>query len=283
MTIMTTKVRTLRATLSGALALAIASAPTVSTANTLGPPGGDVARAESLSEKAVEAFEAQDYEEAVRLFQKAYDASPEPNYLFNIGRVYEEMGDLRNAVKYYQQFVGQPGVDLDARETALQRLKVLRDAVEQLEADEKKDEEPEETTPDPVVDQPPPTTEDDGMERKKKLRIAGYSLMGVGAAGLIVGGVFGGLALQSRNDAEDQPADRYEDAADEARTRARVADAMFITGGVLAATGLVLFLVTLGGKKNSASTSVANLRERRTLVTPQVSRTRFGLGLTHRF
>jgi tetratricopeptide (TPR) repeat protein len=243
-------------------------------------PDGDP---EALSAAAVERFEAKDYDGAVTLFEQAYAADPNPNYLFNIGRVYEEKGDLENAVVYYQRFVGEPGVDIESRQSATDRLRVLREALAQLKADEApKDDEPkDEGTDEPVVDQPPVTDEGDerAAKRKKALRITGYSLMGVGGVGLILGGVFGGLAQRSVNDADADPfVDRQEAFRDRARTQARVADAMFITGGVLAATGLVLVLATLGRKKAGGDDV-----SRKAMWSPVVGPQQVGLGFVRRF
>jgi tetratricopeptide (TPR) repeat protein len=240
-----------------AIALALApSVPALAAAEPAEPSAGDP---EALSAAAVERFEAKDYDGAVSLFEQAYAADPNPNYLFNIGRVYEEKGDLKKAIEQYQKFVGQSGVDLESRQAATDRLKVLREAVAQLEAE---DDPPEDTPPeddvttDPTADDPATATDEadqKAAKRKRTLRITGYALLGAGGVGLIVGGVFGGLAQGSVNDADADPfVDRQQAFRERARSQARVADAMFITGGVLAATGLVLVLVTLGKKKNDA-------------------------------
>lgn len=251
------------------------------------PETAPESESEALSAAAVERFEAKDYDGAVELFEKAYATDPNPNYLFNIGRVYEEKGDLEKSVEYYQRFVGQSGVDLESRQAATERLKVLREALAQMKGDEPKD--------DPQPKEDPSGNEvtgkpgdqigqsndqgDDPAKRKKTLRITGYSLMGVGAAGLIVGGVFGGLAQGSVKDADADPfVDRQEAFRERARTQARVADAMFITGGVLAAAGLVLVLTTLGGKKAKGSADVA-----RSVWSPVVGPQHVGLGLSRRF
>lgn len=240
-------------------------------------PEGD---SEALSAAAVERFEAKDYDGAVELFEQAYVADPNPNFLFNIGRVYEEKGDLENAVVYYQKFVGQSGVDLESRQAATERLKVLREALAQMKGEEKNPPEdtakPEDTT-EPPVDQPPADTgeDDKAAKRKKTLRITGYSLMGVGGVGLIVGAVFGGLAQGSVKDADADPfIDRQQAFRERATTQAHVADAMFITGGVLAAAGLVLVLTTLGGKKAKGNADVA-----KTVWSPVVGPQRVGLSL----
>ena len=241
----------------------------------LGGPGstGDLS-ADELSEQAIEEFNGKNYEEAVRLFEEAYEKDPQPNYLYNIGRVYEESGDFAKAVELYQDFVSKPGVDLQARENAIARLKVLKDALEQLEEDE-------EPVPEPVLEpepEPEPTGPDKDelrADRVRKVRIAGYSLMGVGGVSLVVGAVFGGLALGKKNDADDAAfVDSAMGLRDDAKTQARVADAMYITGGVLAGAGLVMVLATLGKK---------NRRAGKTAWTPMVGRGQLGLSMGRRF
>jgi tetratricopeptide (TPR) repeat protein len=227
-----------------------------------------------LSSAAVAAFKERNFDGAVALFQRAYDIDPQPNFLFNIGRVYEEKGDLQNAVKYYQEFVKQPGVDIDARETALAHLKVLRATIEELEDQGKP----------PVVGPAAATTGDVAPEpvdtaaaaRKRKLRIAGYSLLGVGGGALVIGAVFGGLAVAKSKDAEDAgTVDETLSLRQEAKGRANVADGLLITGAVLAATGLVLVLVTLGKKKKGGSA--------RTALAPAFGARQLGLSLSGRF
>lgn len=253
-------------------------------------PEGDP---EALSSAAVERFEAKDYDGAVELFEQAYAIDPQPNYLFNIGRVYEEKGDLENAVVFYQRFVSQPGVDIESRQAATERLKVLREALAQLEANgEPTDEttEPTDETTQPTDETTEPTTtppDDDpeaakAVKRKKTLRITGYSLMGAGGAALIVGAVFGGLASSSvKEGRSDRYVEREEAFIRRATRQARVADAMFITGGVLAAAGLTLVLVTLGGKKKGVE--AGDTARRRTLWSPVVGPQQVGMALEHRF
>ena len=96
-------------------------------------PGGEDAAEPTLREQAIAAFEVRDYDRSIRLFEQAYAADPQPNYLFNIGRVHEEKGELRQAVEFYRRFLGQPGVALESRQLALERLKVLRESAEQVE------------------------------------------------------------------------------------------------------------------------------------------------------
>lgn len=230
--------------------------------------------AEKLSEQAVEAFNDKRYDESIDLFKQAYALNSNPNYLFNIGRVYEEKGDLEQAVVHYQEFVSQAGVDLDSREAATERLKVLREALRQLEEEEEEAAEPETTPTEPGTDEPP-------ADRKRGQRIAGYVLLGAGGAGLIVGGILGGVASSTANDADNAEfVDERLSMRDDARRQARAADAMFITGGVLAAAGLVLVLTTLSkGKKASTATASS----RRFVFSPAATPTSAGAVVHGRF
>jgi hypothetical protein len=265
-----------------AVVLVHGPAAPASAASTFEPEAGETpSEADTLSDEAVEAFKAKDYDTAIDKFQRAYDLDPQPNYKFNIGRVYEEKGGLENleqAVKFYQEFVQSPGVDLESREAATQRLKVLRPTVEELRAQKAAadDGTDDPTTPatDAAADRPPPV--DDGAKaRKRKLRIAGYSLIGVGGLGLVIGSVFGGLALSKSNDADDAPhIDDRISLRQEAKSRAAVADGLLITGGVLAGVGLILVLSTLGKGKRPT---------KKTALLPSVGPRSAGLSWTGRF
>ena len=84
-------------------------------------------------------------------------------------------------------------------------------------------------------------------------RYASYALMSIGAGGLVVGGVFTGLALGSQRSAREisdarrtgnisaQQLDDYNQALDHRETWRRAAGVAFGAGAVVAATGLVLF------------------------------------------
>lgn len=266
--------------------LPVLAATSTHTAAAAAAPRGDTSP-EDLSAQAVEKFGAKQYDEAIALFEQAYALDAEPNYLFNIGRVYEEKGDLENAVVYYQRFVAQPGVDLESRQAATQRLKILRETLAELEADDEQADPPPEETPDEITPvEPPPddeataADEEAAVKRKKALRYTGYGLLGLGGAGLVVGGIYGGIASGTVAEAEaDMYIDRRAALLERASRQARVADAMFITGGVIAAAGLTLVLVTLGGKKGGKTEQVA----RRSQWTPMVGPRRVGLGFSHRF
>ncbi len=249
------------------VALSIAAAPAHAEAVATEAPGdaadiADAAGPEALSDAAVAAFQAREYDRAIELFQRAYALDAQPNYMFNIGRVYEEKGELDKAVENYQAFVRQPGVEIEARENATARIKILRQTIAQLRDDTEPDRPPAATgeiTP-PGERSPAERAAD---ERKRKLRIAGYSLLGVGGGVLVIGAVFGGLAIGKSNDAQDAPfIDERLSLRQEARSRAVVGDALLISGGVVAVAGLVMVLVTLRGRGVRGRTEQASSHRR---------------------
>lgn len=62
--------------------------------------------------RGVDAFKAARYESAREAFQAAYDATPSPWLLLNIGRSMQRLGRLKEALEKYRRFQLQPG---DAR------------------------------------------------------------------------------------------------------------------------------------------------------------------------
>jgi tetratricopeptide (TPR) repeat protein len=78
-------------------------------------PGADVdvAHAETASERAArrhyergkKLFNLQKFDEALVEFQKAYDADPIPDFLFNIGQCQRNLGDYQAAIFSFKNFL----------------------------------------------------------------------------------------------------------------------------------------------------------------------------------
>jgi tetratricopeptide (TPR) repeat protein len=229
--------------------------------------------AADLSAQAIDRFKAKDYDAAVRLFEEAYALDKVPNYLFNIGRVYEEKGDIRAAVDYYQRFVKEPGVEIEARDLALQRLRVLKGILQETDpADKPAPTEPA-PTPAPVAEGPKPEPQPQPAAPDPKwrtMKIAGASLLGVGGGAVIVGGILGGLALskQSQLDATHD-FDARQTLKQSGERLALATDVLIIGGAVVALTGVVLLAVGVSKGKSR------NVAARRVFPT--------GTGLVARF
>ncbi len=96
-------------------------------------------------------------------------------------------------------------------------------------------------------------------------RTAGVVLMGVGAAGLVVGSIFGLRAIKKNNEAEDHCGDATTcgdkegvDAADDANTAAWVSNVGFLGGAGLIVGGVLMYTLAPNGS-NIAHVSVAPL------------------------
>lgn len=239
--------------------------PTIALAGPLPLVAGPSEEVEAVVAEAVTKFQAKEYEAAVVLFEQAYEMSPEPNYLYNIGRVYEESGNLEKAVEFYGRFVKLGEVDLGAREVALERLRVLRGVLE--ETAEKPDEPIPDETPDEVDD---PTgaepTDDEEVqdpvpdEPKKPdgMRIAGFVLLGVGVGAVAGGGAFGALALARENDLNTLATLETRDSAvTRGKRNALAADILFGVGGAMVVTGVVLVALSYSKKRAGQRAMIA--------------------------
>lgn len=254
-----------------ALSLAVAAAMALGTegqalaamAPTAGTKGQVSASAETsaqptandLSAQAIDRFKAKDYEGAVRLFEEAHKLDPNPNYLFNIGRVYEEKGDIRAAVDFYGRFVKEPGVELESRELALQRLRVLKAILQETDAQARPPgDEPPKDEPKPVAEGPkeptpvqPPPKEDPSIG---KLRGAGFALLGVGGVAMVVGGILGGVTLSKQKQLEGlHDYDARLELGKQGRSLAVTTDVLIISGGALLLTGVILVGVSASKRR----------------------------------
>ncbi len=111
---------------------------------------------------------------------------------------------------------------------------------------------PQDATPVPQRELATPVCDDAKQGDGPALRAAGWVTLGVGGAGLVVGALFGGLAIGSKSAARCEGAFCDPNALDRARMQATVSTVGFVVGGVLAAAGLTLVLVAPRGKKQTA-------------------------------
>lgn len=70
-------------------------------------------RAALLNERGLALYAAQDYHHAIEHFIGALALEQDPNLLFNIGRCYEQLGQLDAALEKYEQFVAAPESDAE--------------------------------------------------------------------------------------------------------------------------------------------------------------------------
>lgn len=181
-----------------ALALALAPAPARAVepdaADSSAPAddGTPADRAAALRKQAEQKYFDDDFQGALEDFAAAWELSPHPTDLFNMGRIHEEKGELVDAVRRYEQFVEQPRIPLEERALVAERLEVLRVLVA------------EQTAPSPPPPRPTTTgpadrttmTDDPRAKSVRPLVISGSTLAGVGAAIALAGGLGFGLAAR---------------------------------------------------------------------------------------
>ncbi|MBW2457326.1 MAG: hypothetical protein JRI68_22650 [Deltaproteobacteria bacterium] len=116
----------------------------------------------------------------------------------------------------------------------------------------------------PVASPPPPQAAD---EPDDSLVVPGVITLAIGGAALAVGGITGGLTLAQAGDIKDAcngsecPSDQKSE-ADSAKTLGHVSTAMFVVGGVAAATGIVLLLVPSSDTSAARSSATPTLGAR---------------------
>jgi len=86
---------------------------------------------EELFGQAVGLFQGGQYREAIAIFRKVFEKDPNPFVLFNIGRCYQELGELEDAARYYQRSVSLEGLPREAKVDALMRLENLEDVLKE--------------------------------------------------------------------------------------------------------------------------------------------------------
>ncbi|MDQ3036344.1 MAG: tetratricopeptide repeat protein [Myxococcota bacterium] len=128
--------RTLRSLL---LALAVCAAPLGIASiprHAHAQDAARVARAQELFTQGIAAYEAGRLDEAVRLLREADAIVHSPELTFNIARVYERMGEAREAVRFFERYLrearptGEERADLDRRIAAMRELdRRMRDQV----------------------------------------------------------------------------------------------------------------------------------------------------------
>ena len=183
----------------------------------------------SKVDKADKLFKSDKYEEALPIYQEAYDLTEEPTMLFSIAQCYRNLGRYQEATDGYRSFLSKTPADNELRPLAQQLLTEV-----------------EAKLPKTTGKTPKDTT-------KPKQAPSLYLFIGAGTAGA-AGAGFGVMALLASNGvkAEQKPDGNAGAAAEltqKSKTRALVSDLSFV-----AAIGLGLGGFVLSKKDNEKTT-----------------------------
>jgi tetratricopeptide (TPR) repeat protein len=235
------------------LALALTLAFRTTIAIGAEPPASEnVHQAESYAAQAYEANSQKEHARAVALYQKAFDAAPSADILYNIARIYDVgIRDRPLAISFYRRYLADPGAVSERILKVNQRLHVLREAETAVVSMAATDSGARVTaaTPDgePANDVGQMTTQPDYWSTERRAAVIGGAL---GVVGLGVGVGFTLSAIAENRDAQaDCEGDicnsqRGVDASNSARHKAAVATFAFSAGGVLTAAAGVLWLLS---------------------------------------
>ncbi|MBI2894524.1 MAG: hypothetical protein HYY06_13310 [Deltaproteobacteria bacterium] len=218
--------------------------------------GGDRARALALFERSETEYQEGNFSEAAALLRQAYDLHSEPILLYNLGRALEGLGEAAGAIDAYGRYLAADGNAPD-RGAIEQRIATLRRQIEErdaLEREARAAERPRRRTATPSgANSPRPVEAPEEVEEAAPRAHTGagrgrgplpWIVTGVGAAGLVAGGVFGALALERHSAAVDEQFQLDAIAKqDTAETFATVSTVSLIAGGVVTAAGLLWLLV----------------------------------------
>ncbi|WIG95260.1 tetratricopeptide repeat protein [Myxococcus sp. SDU36] len=232
----------------------------------LAPPVAFAQRGKSaaaLIKEGERLYQAGKYREAAEALKKAHEAQPHPRLIYNIAISLENAGDLREAVSWYQQYVGATdGTDptlLKRSARSIDRLRVLIEKEDQAtaasnaerqrlqdEADAARRQAEEEQLAARRAEEENRRQQEAELQRAltsyKRQRIGAFASAGVGAAGVVAGVLFGLQARDAReqfDSATNVPS--KEEFADKTRSRALLADIGFGVGLAGVITAIVLY------------------------------------------
>ncbi len=202
------------------------------------PPSDPAARAavvQKLSDEGVTAYQARDYRKANDKFQQAYAIDPDPNLLYNIAKCFDALGDKQTALDKYELFINSPGADSNGRVKAQEAVRVLRTSMSGGAAA------PAGAPAGGARGAPPPSSEPSPIPM--------YVAFGVGGAGLLIGSIFGFVALGKKSDLDGTCTSTrlcppsQKDAISTLKTDSTISTVGLIVGAVGVAAGATLFVL----------------------------------------
>lgn len=219
------------------------------------PAATDVALSERYAARAFEAYKRKDHPSALALYQKALDAAPSADILYNIARIYDlGLRDRALAISFYSRYVNDPGAVPNRIEAASKRIAELRAAELAAVAPPP----PAPSAPTVVVAHEPPALAATAAPDDSSTALTTSAIL-VGSVGLIGVGLGVGFGLTAQSDLEES--DRYcngnqctsqigVEAAKDANRSANVATISFAAGGGLLALGAVLWFIAEGSSEH---------------------------------
>ncbi|MFK8002011.1 MAG: tetratricopeptide repeat protein [Polyangiales bacterium] len=207
----------------------------------------DVAAA--VMRRAQEAYDEGDFERAAVLLEESAELYEAPAIHYNLARTYSELSRWEDARDQFERFL-ELSPQSERRDAVEARLAELERRIAREESLR---------TPDPVEASPdgapgPDATNLDVPEQSAPLNSAPLLLLGGGAVVGLAAIPFGLASRNATDRAAEAPTHRAgSQELDTARRHARVTNALWITGGVVALAGLIWVLVKPRRSESQAS------------------------------
>lgn len=191
-------------------------------------------------EKAQDRFNQEDYEGAIPELKAAYAIEPNPMLLYAWAQAERLSGDCRKAIELYEKFLT---FDPDQQQRQLAEANIV-------DCEAELGDEPDTTVPPPPPDQDPDTIEPDQpppppqgrLDRDKPWHrdwVAG-TLLGVGAASVVAGGVLMGVGKSEVDASANAPSEGdYFDQSDAGQQKFTAGTVVLSVGGALLVGGIV--------------------------------------------
>jgi len=226
------------------------------------------ARVERLARDAAVAFREADYQRAVELLERAYEIRQVANILYNLGRSYEKLGRTERAVECFRRYVESSDAEPALKSKAEARLAAYDDAHRTKPVTPDSQPEPVEkphptrgndlapTNLEPVAPTPTVTPRDTITDGRRRDRIIGLSLMGVGVVLAVSATGLAAHALSLHGDfSNTQNEDDKRALMSTARTQSAIADGLF--AGAVVSAGVGAYFVWRGYHKLAPSAPAA--------------------------
>lgn len=190
---------------------------------------------EQLHAQGVALFKAQRFKAALVRFEEAQALLPDPVLTYNIGRCREALGELEAARLAYQAVAAAPEAPAELQERAITRKKAVDSA---LELAAKEEPAPPAPAPEPGVE---PSDLAAVVPPSEPSNALAWSLIGVGAAAGLAGGIGAFMGLQDHGELEDAVSGKNGRISQvKARSLDKDGKTKKLWGGVAAGVGLTM-------------------------------------------
>jgi tetratricopeptide (TPR) repeat protein len=238
----------------GLMALLVAATLTVPQA----AAADDVAKAKKLFKQAEKQFAKKKFDEALKLYQQAYENKPLAGFHLNMGQCFRNLAQYDKAIEQYNLYLQK--AKSDKRKDEVNGLIKLCEAELAKQAPPPVEPEPTpapEETPPELTKQPAPEPEPKPEARSRGLNPL-FFWGGVGLTGAMVltGTITGAVALSKSSDFNDPatPSEDLQDLKDSGSSMKTASTVTFVLAGVAAAgTAALYFFTDFGSKETSVA------------------------------